>query len=119
VPSFYDASSLRNDDTWIGYLSEMFSLTPVYVDNLLDTFPYLEEDKDQRSQEEQRLADLYYHRDEYTYTTAGPEVTYRQHELSALTKIGKPENFEEFFWRLQDRQDDIDAEVGSMTFGDD
>jgi hypothetical protein len=91
------------------------ALSPVYVDNLLDTFPYLEEDTCRRSEEEQRLAELYKHRDEYTYTIAGPESTYQQHELSASTKTERPENFEQFFWRLQDEQDDADAEVGRIT----
>lgn len=89
---------------------------PVYIDNLLDTFPYLERDETKRAIETTRLSDLYKHRDDYTYTTAGPVTRWRQHpwESNAEPKF---ETFEQFFWRLQDTQDGQDVEAGNATSG--
>ncbi|KAL1605204.1 hypothetical protein SLS60_004748 [Paraconiothyrium brasiliense] len=112
VPSSYSHRPINGDDTWIGYLNS--NSEPVYIEKLLDSFPLFEgRIDDTKTEEEDRLADLYKHRSDYAYRTAGPQESWRPHKLSHRTiREDMPENFEEFFWRLQEQQEYHDAEEG-------
>ncbi|KAF2448319.1 hypothetical protein P171DRAFT_470126 [Karstenula rhodostoma CBS 690.94] len=98
VPSSYGAGSVQNDNTWLGYLRENIDREPVYIENLYQMFPSLKGVRDNSEYEEGiRLADLYEHRYDYAYKTAVPPSSFQHRE---------PENFEEWFWRLQKRTEE-------------
>ncbi|KAJ4355812.1 uncharacterized protein N0V89_003833 [Didymosphaeria variabile] len=115
VPSSYSHSPKSEDDTWIGYFESNSS--PVYIDSLLDTFPFLEGHTDATvTEEKDRWADLHKHRSDYAYKTAGPQEPWRPHNLSSRTIYEDiAEDFEEFFWRLQEQQEYSDAKEGRAT----
>ncbi|KAF1967743.1 hypothetical protein BU23DRAFT_283706 [Bimuria novae-zelandiae CBS 107.79] len=126
VPRNYDipakiAGAL--DPTWLGHLRDLSRNKPYYpsasewYDNFGHLDQYLDQDNPGIPAESERLLDLFNHSKDYAYRTPLPAETWRPHEWyvakGEVRKQQRSEGFQEFFWKLRERQLKYDEETGT------